>query len=720
MIRAGARGPPAHPLRRGGPGEGNQIGGRLASACSGEDAMGRSQLRWLAMALSLALSACGGGSNSVSSSGTAPPPPQPTPDSGCSGFCGNAQSFLSEDDVRKVIAQAVAEGRAQGKPGVVVVVDRVGNVLAAYRMAGAPGTVRVSSNRGVSGGLEGLDVPAEFAAIAKALTAVYFSSEGNAFTSRTAGQIVQEHFNPGDRTAPSGPLFGVQFSQLPCSDISARFSGNGTNAGPHRSPIGLAADPGGIPLYKAGVPVGAVAVAGADDTYGLDANVLDRDRNMDELVALAGTFGFAAPTDRRADSITAGGLSLRFTDVEFSDLARDPATAPPYASLGAADGALQAVPGYANAVILRGLALGTVESGIRPDTSDYPGLDAFVLDDGTGTNRYPPRDGTDGAASLKANEVRSIVQEALKVAARTRAQVRKPLGSRAGETVVVVDSKGVVLALARSRDALVDAVDVTTQKARSAAFFSGTFTAADLQGAAPARFFRAAVGTDSVAFTTLGQSSAASYVPRLRSFLGLPNAWADGQVAYSQRTIGNLSRPFYPDGVPDAPPGPLSLPYAQWSLFQDGLELDLVYNGIAGHVAYYLNQRGLTVNIDGSTVAPAPTPGNPTPLPDVGANCTGIPRLPNGITLFGGAFPIYRGNTLIGAVGASGDGTDQSDLVAFLGLYNAGQVLGTGVGHAPTTIRADRLTPGGARLSYVGCPQSPFLDSNEQNVCEGK
>ncbi len=59
-------------------------------------------------------------------------------------------------------------------------------------------------------------------------------------------------------------------------------------------------------------------------------------------------------------------------------------------------------------------------------------------------------------------------------------------------------------------------------------------------------------------------------------------------------------------------------------------------------------------------------------------------------------------------------------LAAFLGLYNAGQVLGTGVGHAPTAIRADRLTPGGARLSYVGCPQSPFLDSNEQNVCEGK
>ena len=35
-------------------------------------------------------------------------------------------------------------------------------------------------------------------------------------------------------------------------------------------------------------------------------------------------------------------------------------------------------------------------------------------------------------------------------------------------------------------------------------------------------------------------------------------------------------------------------------------------------------------------------------------------------------------------------------------------------------LRADRLVPLGARLSYVQCPQSPFLNSNEQFVCEGK
>lgn len=685
--------------------------------------MGESPFRGMLAFCCLALAACSGGSNSGSTVGTSPPTTNPpgSTDSGCSGNCGNAQSFLSEDDVRKVIAQGVAEARAQGRPATFVVVDRVGNVLAAYAMAGAPPTVKVSSGRGVVGGLEGLDVPAEFAAIAKALTAVYFSSEGNAFTSRTAGQIAQEHFNPGDRTAPSGPLFGVQFSQLPCSDISARFT-SGTGAGPHRSPIGLSPDPGGIPLYKAGVPVGAVAAAGADDVYSLDDNAGDRDRNLDEYVALAATFGFGAPQDRRADRITAGGLSLRFTDVEFADLARDPSTAPTFASLTPADGALLRVPGYADPVVLRGLALGTVESGIRPDTTDYPGLDAFVLDDGTGTNRYPPKAGSDGAAALSANEVRTIVQEALKVAARTRAQVRKPLGSRAGETVVVVDSNGEVLALARSRDALVDAVDVTTQKARTAAFFSGSFTAADIALSPRARYLRAALDLTAgrVDLFTVAQSLPADYVPSLRNFLGLPQAWADGQTAYSLRTIGNLSRPFYPDGVPGTPPGPLSLPFARWSPFQDGLELDLVYNQIGAHVAFYLNQKGLALTLDGAPVAPAPTPGNPTPIADVGRNCTGIPRLPNGMTLFGGGFPIYRGNVLIGGVAASGDGTDQSDLVAFLGLHNAGVALGTGVGNAPVNLRADRLVPLGARLSYVQCPQSPFLNSNEQFVCEGK
>ena len=98
----------------------------------------------------------------------------------------------------------------------------------------------------------------------------------------------------------------------------------------------------------------------------------------------------------------------------------------------------------------------------------------------------------------------------------------------------------------------------------------------------------------------------------------------------------------------------------------------------------------------------------------------GSNRLANGIQIFPGSVPIYRDATLIGGIGVSGDGIDQDDMISFLGLHNAGVALGTGVGNAPVGIRADILEPNGVRLRYVNCPFSPFLGSNEQNVCDGK
>ena len=62
------------------------------------------------------------------------------------------------------------------------------------------------------------------AAISKAVTGAYLSTEGNAFSTRTASQIVQRNFNPGETNQPGGPLFGVQFSQLACSDFNLRFT----------------------------------------------------------------------------------------------------------------------------------------------------------------------------------------------------------------------------------------------------------------------------------------------------------------------------------------------------------------------------------------------------------------------------------------------------------------------------------------------------------------
>src|SRR3546814_21003092 len=93
-----------------------------------------------------------------------------------------------------------------------------------------------------------------------------------------------------------GPLFGVQFSQLPCSDLAARFGGAGSAAliGPKRSPLGLAADPGGLPLYNTGVLVGGIRVMGAGD-YGSDPDILDTHSDAEDYIALSGTRGLCAP-----------------------------------------------------------------------------------------------------------------------------------------------------------------------------------------------------------------------------------------------------------------------------------------------------------------------------------------------------------------------------------------------------------------------------------------
>ncbi|MFN5010820.1 MAG: heme-binding protein [Gammaproteobacteria bacterium] len=650
------------------------------------------------------LGACGGGGGSSAGSGAGAGGGAGSGGAAvCDGSCATAATALSVAQVEGVIARAVAEAQARNARATIAVVDRVGNVLAVYAMAGAASTVTVRSTSGaarVQGGLEGVSiVPSTMAAIAKAVTGAYLSSEGNAFSTRTAGQIVQSHFNPGEVLAPGGPLFGVQFSQLPCSDLAARSVGGAPDAGPKRSPLGLAADPGGFPLYIAGTPVGGVGVV-ADGLYSLDADAMDRDDDLDEAIALAGTVGLAAPEDRRADRITADGKTLRFSDIEAAGLRADSASAPAFGSLGTA-GALRAVPGYAAAVVRAGTAFGQAASGIRADALDYPGLDAFVLVDAGGAERYRPRAGTEAVGALSAAEAQAILRAALGVANRSRAQIRRPLGTPARVSISLVDSNGTVLGLVRSRDAPVFGLDVSLQKARAAAFFSSPRAAATLQALPPAVYLDGGL-------TVLRADAPGDYVPALRALIGLPNALADGQIAFSARAVGNLARPNFPDGVDGNPHGPLSKPAGRWSPFSTGLQLDVVHNAIIQHVAFV---AGLA--------------------PDVPRNCSGISGfdsgfqqrapstlLANGVQIFPGGVPVYRGETLIGAIGVSGDGIDQDDMVAFLGITRAGFGAG-GPQHPAPARRSDQLAPNGARLRYVACPQAPFLDSTEQEPCGG-
>ena len=650
----------------------------------------------LVCATALVLSACGGGGTSGSSGGgggvTPTPTPTPPPATG-SAYTAPAAESLSVADVQKVVAEAAAQAQADGRPAVIAVTDRVGNVLAVLRMTGAPALARIPrAADGSQQDLQGLDVPAEAAAIAKAITGAYLSSGGNAFSTRTASMIVQQQFPPAASTAglESGPLFGVQFSQLPCSDLNTRLTaGPAAMIGPKRSPLGLSADPGGFPLYKNGVVVGAVGVA-ADGVYGFDPNVLDIDTDIDERIGLAGTVGFEAPLGVRANQIALDGTVLRYTDTDYASLAA--VSSASFAATVPALGNLSPVIGYyPGTAVLAGAVYGSEASGLRRATAaEFTNSDAFVLSDGSGVDRFPLRAGSDAAdvgVAISALEAQRLLEQAFGVMSKARAQIRQPLDSLAQVTITLVDTRGVPLGLVRSPDAPVFGIDVSLQKARTAAFISNASAGAQLL-ADPSADVR-------------------SFVPATRTFLADPAALT-GRIAFSARAVGNLSRPYFPDGELARPNGPLSRPIAKWSIFSTGLQSALVLANLGQHLNF----------VTGASAVDTP------------ARCSFIPavapaqnRLQNGLQIFPGAVPIYRGSTLVGAIGVSGDGIDQDDMIAFLGLSNAASMLGT-LSNAPAASRADTLVfdlGGGAstRLRYVSCPFAPFVGTTAQNVCQG-
>ena len=134
--------------------------------------------------------------------------------------------------------------------------------------------------------------------------------------------------------------------------------------------------------------------------------------------------------------------------------------------------------------------------------------------------------------------------------------------------------------------------------------------------------------------------------------------------AFSSRTVGFLGQQFYPPGIANTAPGPFYKLQEQFSLLPAG-------------VRNPLNHAVLT-----SALA----------VPN--------PNLPNGITIFPGGFPLYRNGVMIGAIGVSGDGIDQDDIIAAAGTV--GFV-------APAGIRADRQLYQRARLPYAKFPRNPNL-----------
>jgi uncharacterized protein GlcG (DUF336 family) len=527
---------------------------------------------------------------------------------------------LTIADVQTVIAQAVSAAASINRPVTVAVTDREGNVLGVFRMTGAPATTQLRGGGPgatqvpnpitgfVATGLDGTIVPAKLAAISKAGTASLFSTAGNAFTSRTAGFIIQEHFPPGVDFRSGGPLYGVQFSSLPCSDIKMPAL-----------PLGLSGDPGSVPLYKNGEAVGGVGIEG-DGVYTVDRDPTDFDQPFEEIIAVAAGRGFEAPSLIRGDNILVDGIRLAYLNVVS-------APSPPTIAFGG-------LPGVVDPMFpIRGAQTSeftsAVVGGIAGEVD--PRFFPFIGSPTVTTNSLTPAD------------VNTIISHAAQQANITRAAIRQPLGSNARVSIAVVDQNGVVLGVFRQTDAPVFGFDVSVQKARTAAFYSGPNAGTLLRGA-----------------------GFGSYVDRAAAD-GLK---LDGSVAFTDRAGGFLHRPFFPDGINGTAAGPFSRELNDWSVFNLGLQVDLI-------------KASLQTVLSGGA-----------------APCTSIPSLPNGIQIFPGSVPLYKNGVLVGAIGISGDGVDQDDLIAAAG--DAGFA-------PPVSIRSDQIFVRGVRLPFLKFPRSPNL-----------
>lgn len=485
---------------------------------------------------------------------------------------------MSATEVQTVIAQAASVATILSPGSVIAVSDREGHVLGVWSILPNPPSATVAN------------------AIAKAGTAAFLSSDQHAFTTRTAGFIVQQSFPPGVRNRPTGPLVGVNFSNLSFSDINqfkrppfTLLTNGSVNAMPAPLPVtgGLAGTPGGVPLYRGETLIGGIGVAGDGDT---EVNVQVEQRfDIDEAIALSGQLGFEPHRTILGTRIFIDGIRLPYVQSSAAWFLVNP-----FNILGAI------VPGYpiqsSPAVQYPSATLAGVQGEFRqPIISD-------------------PIAGTiNGQARLSAPEVQMILANGAARAAATRAGIRAGSDRSARVFITVVNNPGpsgaaTVLGTFRISDATLFSWDVSVQKARTALYFSSE------------------------------------------------------KFAFSSRTVGFLSQSRYPPGIEGTAPGLLLGLQERFSMF----------------------------------AAPRnPLNGALAPQPPVFE-----PRLPNGITIFPGGFPLYRNGVLIGAVGVSGDGIDQDDLIA----VSASQGF-----FPPEQIRADRYQIRNARLPYAKFPRNPDL-----------
>jgi uncharacterized protein GlcG (DUF336 family) len=530
---------------------------------------------------------------------------------------------MSLGEVQTAVAQAVQASLVESPDDrVIAVVDREGHALAVWYIdLGAPSSVSDAQLATVAGD-----------AVRRAGTAAYLSSNQNAFTTRTAAFIIQQNFPPGVPNKSNGPLVGVGFSNLAFTDTNT-FKAPETDGSFPLPPVpgidalqdgqsaqpakvfrsvpysSLSGDPGGVPLFKDGVLIGGIGVAGFNDVPLEDFEITFKP-SVSERIALSGQAGFRPNPFIAGSNVLIDGIRLAYQVGNGTNATvADPAT-------------FLTNPANGQAVVLSDID--GVSGTLDDDPVDYspkpsPGPvtypDPFGLVDRNGNPgelrsaiRADPTVGTIASeARLSAVEVESILRLAVERSTIMRAGIRLPRGQVARVWITVVgnpNSDGVeppVLGTYRTPEATFFSWDVAVQKARTAIFFSRGLER------------------------------------------GKPRA-------FSCRSVGFLAQSMYPPGIVGTPKGPL--------------------NGL---------QELLSLK------------GGIVPLEPINDN------VPNGITIFPGGFPLYRNGVLVGAIGVSGDGIEQDDLVGASGTRDF---------PPPPNARADTMVYERARIPYARFPRA--------------
>jgi uncharacterized protein GlcG (DUF336 family) len=314
------------------------------------------------------------------------------------------------------------------------VVDRGGSVLAVFRKPGAP--TSATGNFGASVDVNDL-------AVALARTAAYFSNDQAPLSSRTVRFLSGIHFPPGVANATNAPLYGIENTNRGCT-LSTNFLpgqavqpslalAGGTGPGIITGKADLldsdanALNPGGVPIFRSGVVVGGVGLAG------------DAADIMEYGAYVAATSNGFGPTPAPPGVIFLNGIALPFVSQT---------TAPAGVTPGTFTGTF---------------SVGPLASAGQPPEGDLLAPVAGPL------------------GGLSASDVQGILNNAETTANLTRAAIRLPLGSQTKMVIAVADLDGTLIGLRRMSDSTVFSIDVAATKARNMVYFnSASRTAADL------------------------------------------------------------------------------------------------------------------------------------------------------------------------------------------------------------------------------------------------